>query len=81
MCADFRGATVIKISEMRRLELVDQAAQYQLAELAVAGNTSRGRRHNDLRSAVVTLAERLRLMRRSRSLTRPIDFEPTTETA
>ena len=38
MSSDFRGSTAIKMREMRRLELLEQAEQYRLAELADAGN-------------------------------------------
>lgn len=77
MCADFRGSTTIKIAELRRLELIEQAEQYRLSGLAVAGNTNRDRRHIDLRGAMEMLATRLSAMRRSRDFNRPIDLEPT----
>jgi hypothetical protein len=80
VCADFRGSTLIKFAEMRRLELVDQAEEFRLADLAARGESQADRRI-DLRRAMETLGDRIRMMLRPRSLTRPIEFEPATESA
>ena len=81
MCADFRGSTLIKIAEMRRLELVDQAEQFRLAELAASGDSSTDRRRIDLRGAMQTLSERIRASRGTRGLSRTVDFEPARDSA
>ena len=81
MCADFRGSTLIKIAEMRRLELVEHAEQFRLAELATSRDSGTDRRGIDLRSAMATMQDRIRMVRRPRGLTRPIDLEPATESA
>ncbi len=81
MCADFRGSTLIKIAEMRRLELVEHAEQCRLAELATSRDSGKDRRRIDLRSAMETLGDHIRMMRRPRGSTQPIDFEPVTESA
>jgi hypothetical protein len=81
MSADFRGSTLIKFAEMRRLELVEQVDQFRLAELAVTGDFSRDRRRTDLKIAMQMLSDRLRMIRQSRGSTRQMELGPTSETA
>jgi hypothetical protein len=77
VCADMNGVNLIRLAEMRRAELLQEAARYQLARQAQAGNTkSAGRRRGtSLRAAVTALGTRINAMGSRRAMAKPIDLE------
>jgi hypothetical protein len=71
---------VFAVAEIRHAELLEHAAQYQLARRAAGPHSGSRRWSQALRDAVMARRDRGNATRRP-NLTRPIDLDPAVETA
>ena len=76
MCIGINALTQMKHCEIRRQELLQQAAKYRLVKQATTPNTDSGRHGTQLRAAMLSLIPRITTMRRQRGSTELSEFKP-----
>lgn len=74
MCAYVNYTTMNMLAEIRRAELLDQAAHYQLVKQATGGKAAAARNGLNLNVELRALRLRLGAKLRQQTMTKPIDL-------